>query len=65
MTIQRGLSIIEAEPLDLRYQEEPGNEWNGCISVLQIYFVGEKHSGSRFLILINKLPAGMLRPSTH
>ncbi len=28
MIIQRGLSIIEAEPLDLRYQAEPGNEWN-------------------------------------
>ena len=27
MTIQRGLSIIEAEPLDLRYQALPGNEW--------------------------------------
>ncbi len=30
MTIQRGLSIIESQPLDLRYQTEPGNEWNGA-----------------------------------
>jgi hypothetical protein len=28
-------------------------------------FVGAKHFGSKSLVLINKLPAEMLRPSTH
>ncbi len=34
MIIQCGLSIIEAEPLDLRYQAEPGNEWKLVLRAL-------------------------------
>ena len=33
--------------------------------ILANIFVGTKHSGSKSLLITNKLSAGMLRPYTH